>query len=356
MEYGYRGGELLIEGGCDAVRWRVTDHLGSTRMSVAATGTLASVKRTDYLPFGEELGAGIRSATYGYGADCWRQKFTGQERDVETGLDFFGARYFGSSQGRFTSPDPLLNSGRPNLPQSWNRYAYVLNNPLKFIDPDGLYEWGASLGGSASDDKVSEDVRKRREIFRATIANNIKNLETLKKAHGETSDEYKKAAKAVNAYGTEHDGNKVNVGVVADNKQSMSGNTTSMDSKGNVYVTFKQSYFDRGLAAPGGQPDTSLLEGLVAHEGWHVDETKNGTKLGTWDSEYSGLSVQASMGMANTPDGSRYWIMGKKEVVFWNSEWGKVDRVTKKDEAIKQLLQAPTSEGGYGMSPPKKKP
>jgi RHS repeat-associated protein len=57
--------------------------------------------------------------------------FTGKERDGETGLDYFGARYFSGAQGRFTSPDPLLNSGRPWEPQSWNRYTYALNNPLR---------------------------------------------------------------------------------------------------------------------------------------------------------------------------------------------------------------------------------
>src|SRR5690348_11967740 len=66
---------------------------------------------------------------------------TGKERDTESGLDYFGARYFSGAQGRFTSPDPLLSSGRPWEPQSWNRYAYTLNNPLRYTDPLGLYEW-----------------------------------------------------------------------------------------------------------------------------------------------------------------------------------------------------------------------
>jgi RHS repeat-associated protein len=127
IEYGYRNGELLIEGGCDSVQWRLTDHLGSTRMSVGTAGSLASVKRTDYLPFGELLGAGHgpRTTGQGYAADCWRQKFTGYERDGETGLDYAQARMYANVQGRFTSVDPLLSSGKPNQPQSWNRYSYV---------------------------------------------------------------------------------------------------------------------------------------------------------------------------------------------------------------------------------------
>ncbi len=60
-------------------------------------------------------------------------RFTGKERDAESGLDNFGARYFGSSMGRFMSPDPL--GGDMTNPQSLNRYAYALNNPLRYTDP-----------------------------------------------------------------------------------------------------------------------------------------------------------------------------------------------------------------------------
>ena len=57
------------------------------------------------------------------------------------GLDYFGARYFSAAQGRFTSPDPKVFSGSTiSNPQKWNRYAYVLNNPLGLIDPDGREE------------------------------------------------------------------------------------------------------------------------------------------------------------------------------------------------------------------------
>jgi RHS repeat-associated protein len=69
-----------------------------------------------------------------------RSRSSGKERDAETGLDYFGARYLSAAQGRWTSPDPLLGRGRPENPQSWNRYTYTLNNPLKFTDPTGLQE------------------------------------------------------------------------------------------------------------------------------------------------------------------------------------------------------------------------
>ena len=77
-----------------------------------------------------------------------RSRCTGKERDAETGLDFFGARYFSGPQGRWTSTDPI--SGWPSQPQSWNRYAYALNNPLRYVDPNGLASFDANgnwIGG-----------------------------------------------------------------------------------------------------------------------------------------------------------------------------------------------------------------
>ncbi len=122
-----------------AIEYHHVDALGSTRMVTDANG--AVVARYDYLPFGEEIPSGEwqRTDTLHYGgANNVLQRFTGQIRDDESGLDYFGARYFSSQQGRFMSPDPVLNL-TPTImdPQRWNRYAYVRNNPLRFTDPTG---------------------------------------------------------------------------------------------------------------------------------------------------------------------------------------------------------------------------
>jgi RHS repeat-associated protein len=74
-------------------------------------------------------------------ADGVRQKFTGYERDTETGLDFAQARYYANVQGRFTTVDPFSASGIASAPQSWNRYSYTVNSPLVYVDPSGLI-WG----------------------------------------------------------------------------------------------------------------------------------------------------------------------------------------------------------------------
>jgi RHS repeat-associated protein len=89
----------------------------------------------------------------------YRQQFTGQERDDESELDYFKARYHSASLGRFTSPDAPLLDQTAVSPQSWNLYQYVRNNPLLFIDPSGrkcidvqvVEEDGTTTTGKADD-------------------------------------------------------------------------------------------------------------------------------------------------------------------------------------------------------------
>jgi RHS repeat-associated protein len=123
------------------IRWLITDQLGTPRMIFDQSGSLSGVTRHDYLPYGEELIAGTngRSSQQGYSSsDNVRQKFTEKERDEETKLDFFGARYHSSLLGRFTSTDPIYFEFMMALdPQRFNLYSYARNNPLKWIDPSG---------------------------------------------------------------------------------------------------------------------------------------------------------------------------------------------------------------------------
>jgi len=103
--------------------YRVLDHLGTEVGELTDGSTL--VNPLDYAPFGRTI-AGTTNDPY---------QFTGKERDAESGLDYFGARMYGSSMGRFMSPD--THGGVLSNPQTLNRYAYALNNPLIFIDPTG---------------------------------------------------------------------------------------------------------------------------------------------------------------------------------------------------------------------------
>jgi RHS repeat-associated protein len=117
------------------------------------------ISRRDFLPFGEEIQSGIggRNSAQGYfGVDSIRQKFTGYERDAETSLDYAKARMFGSSLGRFTSPDDFLNDTHVEDPQSWNLYVYVRNNPLRLVDPDGEVKRDAN-GNVITEERKDKD-------------------------------------------------------------------------------------------------------------------------------------------------------------------------------------------------------
>lgn len=106
------------------------------------------------MPFGEELGAGIGPRTealkYSFiGSDQTRKRFTGYEKDDETGLDFAEARMYQNRHGRFTAVDPLLASANAADPQTLNRYIYTGNNPVNYTDQSGL-RWCRKIGGGST--------------------------------------------------------------------------------------------------------------------------------------------------------------------------------------------------------------
>jgi RHS repeat-associated protein len=104
------------------------DQLGSARMLTAGGGW--AVWSEGYTPYGQQIYTPQVSPPNYY-------KFTGKERDSESGNDYFGARYYASSMGRFMSPDQPFYSGQLDNPQDLNLYSYVHNNPLSKTDPDG---------------------------------------------------------------------------------------------------------------------------------------------------------------------------------------------------------------------------
>ena len=131
-EYIYFGGKRVarIDLPANTIHYYLSDHLGSTSLVASAGGAIE--EESDYYPFGTEVvvTGGVNEL-----------KFTGKRRDTESQLDYFGARYYFNSFGHFMNPDPLnATPGHLVNPQRWNAYAYVMNNPLFYIDPDGRDE------------------------------------------------------------------------------------------------------------------------------------------------------------------------------------------------------------------------
>jgi RHS repeat-associated protein len=136
-DYIYLNGQLLAtESVTDGTRYHFSDHLGTPRVIADAGGNVLS--RHDYYPYGKEITAWTDGETH---------KFTGKERDTESGLDYFGARFYASSAARFASVDPVALSPQKMIdPQQFNMYSYARGNPLRFIDPDGEEVRLADLG------------------------------------------------------------------------------------------------------------------------------------------------------------------------------------------------------------------
>jgi RHS repeat-associated protein len=119
------------------VRFHHGDHLGSTGVVTDGEGRL--VEETAYYPFGEPRHR-LRAADFGLPSSNYL--FGGKERDFESGLQYFEARYYAAPSAHFTSVDPIrLNPIATPEPQRLNAYAYALNSPLAFVDPSGESPW-----------------------------------------------------------------------------------------------------------------------------------------------------------------------------------------------------------------------
>jgi len=138
--------------------YRLLDHLGTEVGTDGADGVLKNP--LDYTPFGRVF-SGATNDPY---------LFTGKERDTESGLDYSGARYYASSMGRFSSPDPSgLYFADPTLPQSLNLYSYARNNPLIGTDPTGMAycQWDDGTHDDSANTGVKDAVNSGTECTNA---------------------------------------------------------------------------------------------------------------------------------------------------------------------------------------------
>jgi RHS repeat-associated protein len=126
QDYIYRDGQLIASEIASSSRTRQyhADHLGTPRLVTDDHGM--KVSSHDYYPFGEEITPPTPE----------RLQFTAHERDHPS-LDYMHARYYSPTIGRFLSVDPTWESADLGKPQTWNRYTYVVNNPVNLTDPDG---------------------------------------------------------------------------------------------------------------------------------------------------------------------------------------------------------------------------
>src|SRR5579863_5571498 len=193
--------------------------------------------------------------------DAVRSRYTGKERDTESGNDYFGARYYASSMGRMMSPDPGNVGASPINPQTWNMYSYGLNNPLRITDPSGLYVCEDSTDCNSKNDQAFAKSLAQAQA----AANNL------------TGDDQAKAQRAIDAYGAQGVDNGVNLrfdsniqGGVTEVSGVANGDKSADNPTGqNINVTFNPGSVGQDLSA-----------GLVAHEGSHVADGSDWVKSG----------------------------------------------------------------------------
>jgi len=345
------GGKLIGEystevqtGSSAKTVYTTNDHLGSPRINTDATGQVIS--RHDYHPFGEEI------PRTGYGSDTIRKQFTGYERDGETGLDFAEARTYASSYGRFTVPDPLLSSGNPSSPQTWNRFIYVRNNPLRSTDPIGLYECTSTSKAEC-------------QAFRQKLADDRKKLGDIEAKYTQNSDEYRKAKSALDSYGCESKGGRCvdengNAKVVGKDEKGKplyesdtasnvkvsfgwdgAANTSIRRGEKNIYVSFGAGYAQN--------------PGIIGNEGTDINAFQNYFNTGQnslkYQTEFDGLFVQAVYSelnaSANGNDFAYFFVDNAGSappynVNHWEKGWETPDHQTvraKRADAINDVLK-----------------
>ncbi len=328
------------------VAYLTADHLGSPRINTDENGAVTA--RHDYHPFGEEIATTQRTTGLNYSGDTIRKQFTGYERDPETDLDFAQARYYAKILGRFGNPDPMLSSGEIYEPQSWNRYVYVLNNPLRFFDPSGMFLWSPELGGPDTDDdlrkklKNAKDAKEAQRIQsildqRQSITNALSEarMSTYIGADVGTIQEAEELRNALDAYGQPGEDNGVTVGIAQPNTPGYGriGGVTVVQG-GRVLVGFP-AYL---LSA-----SNPFLFAYVAHEGVHILQAKHWLEddpLGLcgdlydpndYDSEVAAYGVMSTAVRGNkTASNSDIELSGvpptRSPVAFlWKRSWQNMD-------------------------------
>lgn len=242
---------------------------------------------------------------------------TGKERDTESGLDYFGARYFGSTMGRFMSPDPL--GGHLADPQTLNKYVYARNNPLIYVDPDGLdFNLRCSGGNTATcqnglQGTTATDANGK-SSFTATVISNDKNGNLVDQAGNQYS------------------------GTVTSNGVSFSQNGSNTSSAGSWINGSNATSFTQSSGALNGfsfnftQPNTATGQTLAGTFSFKGDIGRAETSLENAGFSHSMVDQMLNPlhgigdhyrggGDPNTGEGSAHFIMSMGEWLPGGGSW-----------------------------------
>jgi RHS repeat-associated protein len=310
------------------------------------------------MPFGEEIDSSItaiRNINLNYGDDGIKKKFTSYERDSESELDYAQARYYNPKHGRFTGVDPILSSATIYDPQTWNRYSYVLNMPLKYTDPFGMY--------------ICDGDKKQCQ----NIENGLKKGQEALKKLDSKSEQYKLLNRALNTYGKAGVDNGLTIkfgatttgapaetgGLIREDKTKLGNKLVTADNPTgrDITITFDPKQHD----------SVTDYATDLAHEGSHAADRTDfiaalpvdlGSDAATamfnssplnptkYDTETTAYRVSAAVSQGLGYDSLK---IGKNKIEIWNSGWKQADLAagkSKQGNQIDKVLAEPKSKGG----------
>jgi RHS repeat-associated protein len=326
----WSGGKLLGTYDNDGLHFYLDDPLGTRRAQTNFAGVLEQTCQS--LPYGDALTCVSQPDTGGnlspYIASLTaptEHHFTGKERDAESGNDYFEARYYSSSMGRWISPDWSIKEepvpyAKLDDPQTLNLYAYVMNNPLARLDLDGHYTCRGS----------SEDC--------AGFVTALNMARVAMKHFGPESDQAREIQGVLDFYGSDTTKNKVFVSFGKLSKGT--AGITSYDAKGNIRIKFDLAQIH--ASTKGFMAGTYLTEraGIAIHEGTHgSDERKMGHGISNRHEEmkserhaYRTESYVNEGFSIPTPSG------------LWSGDWSGADFEKNRSAAIEAGATASTNE------------
>jgi RHS repeat-associated protein len=168
-----------------AVKYNLEDHLGSSTLQLEDSG--ANINREEYYPFGETSFGSYAKKRY---------KYCGKERDEESGLYYYGARYYNAWTGRFVSVDPKSSSA-PHL----SPYHYTSNNPINRIDPDGMQDepsGGGEQGNNATPQNTQVHSVQKGETLSGIAEQYGTSVDSLAQANNISNPDYIQAGQELN--------------------------------------------------------------------------------------------------------------------------------------------------------------
>ena len=236
------------------------------------------------------------------------------------------------------SPDPLLSSGRPPDPQTWNRYVYGRDNPINLIDPSGLYTFRPTVcaaleDGGCTQDQIDEHDRQEQEFRNALSA--IRNA--IIGLGGGMRDGQQRLQSVLDFYGNQGERNSVTVGFdsVNDPNEPAAVATTFENRDGTIDITFDTSKF--------AGENVLSFGGIAAHEGTHGMDVRRptaGSGLTRFQREYRAdtsrsLFTEGYFFFVTAGEGGA--MNNRLSGTLWNSSWALQDEQTMRDHAVTEF-------------------